>query len=106
MNPGWDEAPSGRRATRAALVELAAELFAERGYVQTSIRDITRRGEVTSGAIYGHFRNKADLLAEAIRVRTEEELESQSADRARKPTTSRRSPGWPTSTRRGANCGR
>ena len=65
-------------ATRTALVELAAELFAERGYVQTSIRDITRRGEVTSGAIYGHFRNKADLLAEAIRVRTEEELESQS----------------------------
>jgi AcrR family transcriptional regulator len=65
------------RATRAALVELAAELFAERGYVQTSIRDITRRGEVTSGAIYGHFRNKADLLAEAISVRTDEELEAQ-----------------------------
>ena len=66
------------RATRAALAELAAELFAERGYVQTSIRDITRRGAVTSGAIYGNFRNKADLLAEAIRIRTADELESQS----------------------------
>jgi AcrR family transcriptional regulator len=64
-------------ATRAALVELATELFAEQGYVQTSIRDIARRGSVTSGAIYGHFRNKADLLVEAINTRTAEELESE-----------------------------
>jgi AcrR family transcriptional regulator len=65
-------------ATRAALIELAAELFAEQGYVQTSIRDIARRGELTSGAIYGHFRNKADLLAAAINQRTAEELEARS----------------------------
>lgn len=64
-------------ATRAALVELAVELFAEQGYVQTSIRDIARRGNLTSGAIYGHFRNKADLLVEAINSRTAEELEAQ-----------------------------
>ncbi len=64
-------------ATRAALVDLAAELFAERGYVQTSIRDIARRGGLTSGAIYGHFRNKADLLAEAISQRTALELEAE-----------------------------
>jgi TetR/AcrR family acrAB operon transcriptional repressor len=64
-------------ATRQALVDLAVELFAEQGYMQTSIRDIARRGAVTSGAIYGHFRNKADLLVEAINQRTAEELESQ-----------------------------
>jgi TetR/AcrR family acrAB operon transcriptional repressor len=64
-------------ATRQALVDLAVELFAEQGYMQTSIRDIARRGAVTSGAIYGHFRNKADLLVEAISQRTAEELESQ-----------------------------
>jgi TetR/AcrR family transcriptional regulator, repressor for uid operon len=63
-------------ATRAALVDLAAELFAERGYMQTSIRDIARRGGLTTGAIYGHFRNKADLLAEAISQRTARELEA------------------------------
>jgi AcrR family transcriptional regulator len=63
-------------ATRAALIELAAELFAEQGYIQTSIRDIARRGELTSGAIYGHFRNKADLLVAAINKRTAEELEA------------------------------
>ena len=64
------------QATRAALVEVAAELFAEKGYVETSIKDITRRGAVTSGAVYGHFRNKADLLAEAISLCMAEELES------------------------------
>jgi AcrR family transcriptional regulator len=65
-------------ATRAALVELAAELFAEQGYLQTSIRDVARRGSLTTGAIYGHFRNKADLLVEAINARVSEELEAQS----------------------------
>lgn len=64
------------RATRAALVELAGDLFAERGYTQTSIRDIARRAAVTSGAIYGHFRNKAELLAEVINTRTAEQLEA------------------------------
>lgn len=64
-------------ATRAALLEVAAELFAERGYVQSSVRDIARRGEVSSGAIYGHFRSKADLLAEAISMRTADELETE-----------------------------
>jgi TetR/AcrR family transcriptional repressor of uid operon len=76
--PGRGRGAERARATRAALVELAAELFAEQGYVQTSIRDIARRSGLTSGAIYGHFRNKADLLAEAIHVRTAEELEAQS----------------------------
>lgn len=84
--PVTDAAPAPRRrgrgaekalATRTSLVELATQLFAEQGYVQTSIRDIARRGSVTSGAIYGHFRNKADLLVEAINTRTASELESQ-----------------------------
>jgi AcrR family transcriptional regulator len=65
-------------ATRAALVEVAAKLFAERGYVQSSVRDIARRGELSSGAIYGHFRSKADLLAAAISMRTADELEAES----------------------------
>jgi AcrR family transcriptional regulator len=65
-------------ATRAALVEVAADLFAERGYVQSSVRDIARRSELSSGAIYGHFRSKADLLAAAIRMRIADELEAES----------------------------
>jgi AcrR family transcriptional regulator len=77
------ERPRGRktaehaRATRASIVELAGELFAERGYLQTSIRDIATHASVTSGAIYGHFRNKAELLAEVINTRTAFELEAE-----------------------------
>jgi len=64
------------QATRNTLIELAADMFAERGYVQTSIRDVAARAHVTTGAIYGHFRNKADLLAAAINQRIARELEA------------------------------
>lgn len=69
-------------ATRSSLVELAADLFAERGYIQTSIRDIARAASVTTGAVYGHFRNKADLLVEAISERTAAEFANQPATTA------------------------
>jgi AcrR family transcriptional regulator len=54
------------RTTRAALVESATALFVEQGYGAVSVRDLARQTQVTSGAIYGHFRNKADLLVAAI----------------------------------------
>jgi AcrR family transcriptional regulator len=63
------------RATRGALVQSAAELFEASGYGAVSIRDLARRNDVTSGAIYGHFRNKADLLAAAIADRIDTDLE-------------------------------
>src|SRR3954447_18267111 len=89
-----EQAPRRRRpgrsaekaqATRAALIELAAEMFAEHGYLQTSIRDVARRGELTTGAIYGHFRNKADLLVAAINQRISEELEARAMGVAGEP---------------------
>lgn len=63
-------------ATRTTLVELASGMFSTEGYLQTSIRDIAEAAGLTTGAIYGHFRNKADLLAEAISARTVSDLES------------------------------
>jgi AcrR family transcriptional regulator len=61
------ERTSGKAlATRKALLELAAQMFAEQGYVETSMRDIAKAAALTTGSLYGHFRNKADLLAEAI----------------------------------------
>ena len=56
----------GRGDARARLIELAAEVFAEEGYAAASIRDIANRSGLSSGAIYGTFRGKADLLAEAV----------------------------------------
>lgn len=57
--------PKGE-ATRARLIELAVEVFAEEGYAAASIRDIAHRSGLSSGAIYGTFRGKADLLAVAV----------------------------------------
>jgi AcrR family transcriptional regulator len=63
-------------ATRAALVQTATEMFVEDGYGAVSVRDLARRTGLTTGAIYGHYRNKADLLAAAVHDRIERELES------------------------------
>jgi AcrR family transcriptional regulator len=63
------------RATRARLVETAADAFVANGYGAMSIRDIAERSGLTSGAIYGHFSNKANLLGEAVRYRIAEDLE-------------------------------
>jgi AcrR family transcriptional regulator len=57
--------PKGE-ATRARLIELAADIFADEGYAAASIRDIAHRSGLSSGAIYGTFRGKADLLAEVV----------------------------------------
>jgi AcrR family transcriptional regulator len=62
--------------TRDGLLELAAERFVADGYARTSVRDLAREFDRTTGALYGHFRSKADLLAEIIAARIAE-LEAQ-----------------------------
>jgi AcrR family transcriptional regulator len=63
------------RATRAALISSAAEAFVDDGYGATSVRDLADRSELTSGAIYGHFKSKANLLGEAVRFRIDHDLD-------------------------------
>ncbi|MFF8844803.1 ScbR family autoregulator-binding transcription factor [Streptomyces sp. NPDC015127] len=47
--------------TRAAILEAAATVFAERGYEAATIADILARADVTKGALYFHFSSKEDL---------------------------------------------
>jgi AcrR family transcriptional regulator len=51
-------------------------MFEHSGYGAVALRDVARENDVTTGAIYGHFRNKADLLAAAIADRIESDLEA------------------------------
>ncbi|MGW0700189.1 TetR/AcrR family transcriptional regulator [Streptomyces sp. NPDC002867] len=55
-----------RPVIRERLVEAAVQEFGEQGYDRTRVQDIARRAGLSTGAIYGNFRNKAELLAEAV----------------------------------------
>ena len=47
---------------RDAVARVALELFADRGYEQTSMEDIARAAGVGRKSLYRHFANKADLV--------------------------------------------
>ena len=48
--------------TRRALLDVAQELFTKQGYANTSTEEIVSRAEVTRGALYYHFHDKAALF--------------------------------------------
>jgi AcrR family transcriptional regulator len=60
---------------RAKLIAAAAEVFAEKGYDRAGVAEIARRAGYTTGAIYGRFSGKAELLLAAIEARSESELD-------------------------------
>ena len=49
-------------ATRARILDTAEQVFQRQGVSQTSLHDIAQAAGVTRGAIYWHFRDKADLF--------------------------------------------
>jgi TetR/AcrR family acrAB operon transcriptional repressor len=49
-------------ATRDRILDAAEHVFQQRGVSQTSLHDIASVAGVTRGAIYWHFRDKADLF--------------------------------------------
>src|SRR5258708_14779727 len=53
-------------ATRAFLLQSAAEVFAERGYTETTIAELIARSGLTKGAFYFHFSSKEQLALAVI----------------------------------------
>ena len=68
--------------TRDRLIEAAAQVFAEKGYDRAGVQEISRRAGLTTGAIYGRFAGKAELLQAAIESRTTDELDELFASHA------------------------
>jgi len=76
----------GRR-TRADLILAAREVFAEKGYFDARLSDITSRAGCATGTLYTYFRNREEVLGAVIDHATAELLE---IDHGR-----RREPGGP-----------
>jgi AcrR family transcriptional regulator len=51
-----------RDRTRAALLDAARRLIREKGYERTTLEEVARRAGMTTGAIYGNFKNRDELF--------------------------------------------
>ncbi|MCP4073256.1 MAG: TetR/AcrR family transcriptional regulator [Hyphomicrobiales bacterium] len=60
------------QARRQLIVETAAACFIEKGFHQTSIRDIARRAGISLGNLYNYFENKTALIAEIAMLEASE----------------------------------
>lgn len=63
--------PLSRRAlakiqTRESLIAAAKTLFIERGYDDATVRDIARATDLSTGAVFANFADKADLFAAVL----------------------------------------
>jgi TetR/AcrR family acrAB operon transcriptional repressor len=65
--------------TREALLDAAEEVFYSKGVARTRLQDIAQAAGVTRGALYWHFRDKADLfraLLERVQMPLEDLLDA------------------------------
>ncbi|MEU8482437.1 helix-turn-helix domain-containing protein [Streptomyces sp. NPDC048641] len=58
--------------TRAALLDAAADLFAEKGFDVTSVDDVAKAARVSKGAVYHHFPDKSAIFDEVFRINQQE----------------------------------
>ena len=78
------------QATRSALLDAAEQLFQERGVSRTSLNDIAVAAGTTRGAIYWHFKDKADLfnaMMERVTLPLEQTLNQSGIDPSTDPVT-------------------
>jgi TetR/AcrR family transcriptional regulator, repressor for neighboring sulfatase len=58
--------PIGKEEVIAAVLQAAAELFAQKGPAATSIREVAARAGVNHGLLHRHFGSKRQLLAATL----------------------------------------
>ncbi len=75
---------------RAAILEAAKRLFAERGYHATSVRDIAAAVDLQGGSLYAHIASKEALLWELVSRAAERFVSGAAAVEAEEPDPRRR----------------
>lgn len=63
-------------AQRAAILEAATELLAEKGYAGCSVAAVAERAGIATGSVYQHFPGKAELVVELFRGVVGREVEA------------------------------
>lgn len=66
---------AGADPLRERLLDAAAAVFAARGYEGTKIQSVVRAAGLSTGAVYGRFTSKNDLLREAVITRSTPQLQ-------------------------------
>ncbi|MGA3147760.1 MAG: TetR/AcrR family transcriptional regulator [Acidimicrobiales bacterium] len=59
---GAEDGPSVAASTKERILDVALDLFTEKGFDGTSLREIAERLGVTKAALYYHFASKDDIL--------------------------------------------
>ncbi len=56
-----------RKEIKEHILKVAKKIFLEKGYLDTSLRDIAREGDITIGRMYVYFKKKEDIFFEIIK---------------------------------------
>lgn len=64
--PAGDRRRAPAAETRQRILAVALELFTDRGYVKTSLREVAERLGFTTAALYYHFESKDEILAALV----------------------------------------
>lgn len=69
MSPATTKTAQPRKSgsdRRTELINIASELFADRGFLATTIRDIADAAGIQSGSLYHHFTSKESMVEELL----------------------------------------
>src|ERR1044072_2653037 len=61
-----------KQTRREELLQIAAELFATKGFKNTTVRDIADAAGILSGSLYHHFDSKESMIDEVLSTFQEE----------------------------------
>lgn len=65
--------------TRQKIIEVSAKLFLEKGFDKTTMQDIVNNLNMSKGAIYHHFKSKADIINAVYQIQ-DEQIKKQISD--------------------------
>ena len=60
---------------RNKILTAAVKVFAQKGYVNTTMSDVSIHAKVGIGTLYNYFKNKDDLLLQCLRKMIEDKIQ-------------------------------